>query len=69
LDFGLARIETGETATQLTGAGSAVGTAQYMSPEQAAGDTVDARSDLWSLGVVTYEMLARDACALPASSA
>ena len=58
LDFGLAKIETGETATQLTVAGSTVGTAAYMSPEQAAGEVVDARSDLWSLGVVTYEMLA-----------
>ena len=58
LDFGLAKIETGDTATQLTGAGSAVGTAAYMSPEQAAGEPVDARSDLWSLGVVAYEMLA-----------
>ncbi len=58
LDFGLAKIEMGETATQLTAAGSTVGTAAYMSPEQAAGETVDARSDLWSLGVVAYEMLA-----------
>ena len=58
LDFGLAKIDAGETATQLTAAGSAVGTAAYMSPEQAAGEPVDARSDLWSLGVITYEMLA-----------
>jgi eukaryotic-like serine/threonine-protein kinase len=58
LDFGLAKIEMGETATQLTRAGSTVGTAGYMSPEQAAGGAVDARSDLWSLGVVAYEMLA-----------
>jgi tRNA A-37 threonylcarbamoyl transferase component Bud32/cephalosporin-C deacetylase-like acetyl esterase len=58
LDFGIAKIETGETSTQLTGAGTTVGTAAYMSPEQAAGELVDARSDLWSLGIVTYEMLA-----------
>jgi eukaryotic-like serine/threonine-protein kinase len=58
LDFGLAKVETGETATQLTHVGSTVGTAAYMSPEQAAGELVDARSDLWSLGVVVYEMLA-----------
>src|SRR5215204_3551224 len=57
LDFGLARIESGETASRLTAAGCAVGTAAYMSPEQASGDAVDARSDLWSLGVVAYEML------------
>ena len=58
LDFGLAKIETGETATKLTREGSTVGTAAYMSPEHAAGEVVDARSDLWSLGVVTHEMLA-----------
>jgi tRNA A-37 threonylcarbamoyl transferase component Bud32/dienelactone hydrolase len=58
LDFGIAKVETAETATNLTAAGSTLGTAGYMSPEQAAGDMVDARSDVWSLGVVTYEMLA-----------
>ena len=58
LDFGLAKIEIDETATRLTRAGSTVGTAGYMSPEQAAGEVVDARSDIWSLGVVAYEMLA-----------
>jgi serine/threonine protein kinase len=58
LDFGLAKMEMGETATQLTRAGSTVGTAGYMSPEQAVGGEVDARSDVWSLGVVAYEMLA-----------
>ncbi|MBA2355566.1 MAG: protein kinase [Acidobacteria bacterium] len=57
LDFGLAKVQTGEMATQLTLAGETVGTAAYMSPEQAAGEAADARSDLWSLGVVTYEML------------
>ncbi len=58
LDFGIAKVEMGETVTQLTRAGSTVGTASYMAPEQAAGEAVDARSDIWSLGVVTYEMLA-----------
>jgi len=56
LDFGLAKMDTAE-ATKLTAEGSTLGTAAYMSPEQAVGDTVDARADLWSLGVVTYEML------------
>ena len=57
LDFGIAKIETAETITKLTGEGSTLGTAAYMSPEQGAGEEVDARSDLWSLGVVTHEML------------
>jgi len=57
LDFGIAKTDTAETATQLTAVGETVGTAAYMSPEQAAGEPVDAGSDLWSLGVVAYEML------------
>src|SRR5205823_1516543 len=54
LDFGLAQI-AGET--RLTRIGGALGTIAYMSPEQARGVEVDSRSDLWSLGVVLYEML------------
>ena len=59
LDFGIAMFASteSETIARLTGAGSAIGTAAYMSPEQAAGDRVDARSDLWSLGAVLQEML------------
>ena len=56
LDFGIAKL-TG-AAADLTRAGSTVGTPAYMAPEQMRGDEVDARSDLWSLGVVLYEMLA-----------
>ncbi|HUJ56821.1 MAG TPA: Stk1 family PASTA domain-containing Ser/Thr kinase [Gaiellaceae bacterium] len=52
-DFGIARAGT----SQMTEAGSIVGTAQYLSPEQARGGEVDQRSDLYSLGVVLYELL------------
>jgi TolB-like protein/Flp pilus assembly protein TadD/predicted Ser/Thr protein kinase len=55
VDFGLAKL-AGELS--LTESGSSLGTPHYMSPEQASGGRVDARTDLWSLGVVLYEMLA-----------
>lgn len=54
LDFGLAKLEAG---VFLTKTGSTLGTSAYMSPEQASGKGVDNRSDLWSVGVVLYEML------------
>jgi len=54
MDFGLAKIKGG---TELTKIGSTVGTAAYMSPEQAKGEEVDNKTDIWSFGVVLYEML------------
>jgi len=53
MDFGLARISG---TTLLTKEGSTMGTIAYMSPEQARGEEVDHRTDIWSLGVVLYEM-------------
>src|SRR5213075_1015021 len=66
LDFGIAKLnerlasdldEVGTTAVLQTRPGLVLGTAHYMSPEQARGQKVDARSDIWSLGVVIYEMV------------
>src|SRR5574341_1811160 len=55
MDFGLAKLKG---ATKLTKAGSTLGTAAYMSPEQAQGEEVDQRSDIFSFGVVLYELIA-----------
>lgn len=57
LDFGIAK-STGNTARPQTKPNSVFGTARYMSPEQAAGKEVDARSDIYATGVVLYELLA-----------
>jgi serine/threonine protein kinase len=53
-DFGLAKLVGG---SQLTKTGTSMGTAAYMSPEQVRGESVDHRSDIWSLGVILYEMV------------
>ncbi len=54
MDFGLVKLEG---ATKITKTTMVMGTVSYMSPEQACGETIDFRSDIWSVGVVLYEML------------
>jgi serine/threonine-protein kinase len=56
LDFGIARLTRAEEQTQATQAGLVFGTARYISPEGAAGETTDARSDVYSLGVLGYQL-------------
>jgi len=60
-DFGIAKAAqaatVGSDGSQLTTEGMIIGTPQYMSPEQASGDAVDGRSDIYSLGIVLYQML------------
>ena len=57
-DFGLARVASAENATSLTQTGFTMGTPLYMSPEQVEGKPLDGRSDIYSLGVTCYHMLA-----------
>jgi tRNA A-37 threonylcarbamoyl transferase component Bud32 len=57
LDFGIASLRSGGGATLFTQTGTALGTPAYMSPEQCLGEELDGRSDIYSLGVVLFEML------------
>src|SRR5712692_641014 len=58
LDFGLAKLVSDSQAQAMTKAGQTMGTLLYMSPEQLRGEPADKRCDLWSLGVVAYEVVA-----------
>ena len=57
LDFGLAALIGGDanTMTRLTGAGTTLGTAAYMAPEQVRGEVINQRADVWALGVTLYK--------------
>jgi serine/threonine protein kinase len=61
IDFGLAKVDrdghAGSHPSEVTTAGAILGTATYMSPEQARGDDVDRRTDIWAFGSIVYEML------------
>jgi eukaryotic-like serine/threonine-protein kinase len=57
LDFGISKILSERAAGGLTRVGTAVGTPDYMSPEQAGGGRVDGRADLWSMGAVLYQAI------------
>jgi serine/threonine protein kinase len=56
-DFGIAKLVAGNDNMQLTGTGVGIGTPEYMAPEQGLGQAVDGRADIYSLGVVLYELL------------
>ncbi len=58
LDFGIAKIQGLQEGRTLTSGGTVFGTPEYLAPEQAVGEPADARSDLYSLGVIMYRMLA-----------
>lgn len=57
IDFGIARVGSEQTMQQLTGTGEILGSPAYMSPEQALGNVLDARTDIYSLGCVLFESL------------
>lgn len=57
VDFGIAKVKSGEGESGLTQVGTIIGTANYMSPEQCQGSPVDHSSDIYSLGVIAYESL------------
>lgn len=57
LDFGIAQVRDAEPASRLTGEGNAIGTPHYMAPEQALGKRVDARADLYTCGILLFELL------------